>query len=97
MCVTLMSTLFMALLPLLALTILGGLVIVGIRALRGSPAGHSKQTRDQEAWLIQEIYQGLSKMEKRIESLETILLHDERMDRNERDMSRDRARNIPIT
>ncbi len=32
------------------------------------------KSRSEEAMIIQEIYQGLDKMEKRIESLETILM-----------------------
>ncbi len=38
------------------------------------------KSRSEEAMIIQEIYQGLSKMEKRIESLETILMENQGKD-----------------
>ena len=39
------------------------------------------KSRSEEAKIIQEIYQGLDKMEKRIESLETILMDNQGKDR----------------
>jgi hypothetical protein len=74
----------MVLFPLLALTLFGALVVAVVRAFRGNPPRQSKQDREQETGLIQEIYHGLSRTEKRIEVLETILLDDEGMERNER-------------
>ena len=50
------------------------LIIVKIRNTRG-PQGASN---NEEAKVIQEIYQGLSKMEQRIESLETILMEGQK-------------------
>lgn len=38
------------------------------------------KSRSEEAMIIQEIYQGLSRMEKRIESLETILMDNQGKD-----------------
>ncbi len=68
----------------LVLGVLGMLLILGaalivmvvwaIKSLRGDGAGAD------EAQLMQELYQGLSRLEDRVESLETIL-HD-RKDRN---------------
>lgn len=55
-----------------------GVVVWAIKALRGSSAGDSM--RHDEARLMQELYQGLSKLEERVETLETILL-----DRKDRD------------
>ncbi|WP_163337212.1 phage-shock protein [Desulfopila sp. IMCC35008] len=45
----------------------------------------TKNSRTDEAKIIQEIYQGLSKMEQRIEALETILMdsQDKKENRNE--------------
>lgn len=45
----------------------------------------TKSSRTDEAKIIQEIYQGLSKMEERIEALETILMdsQDKKENRNE--------------
>ncbi len=40
------------------------------------------KNRSEEAMIIQEIYQGLSKMETRIESLETILMDNQEKDRH---------------
>jgi len=48
------------------------LVVWGIKAVRRN--GSSDAMRTDEAKLMQEIYQGLSKLEERVESLETILL-----------------------
>ncbi len=54
------------------LLILGAVLIVmvvwAIKALRGNGGGGD------EAQLMQELYQGLSRLEDRVESLETILL-----------------------
>jgi phage shock protein B len=41
------------------------------------------KSRTEEAMIIQEIYQGLSKMEHRIESLETILMDSQEKDRHQ--------------
>jgi len=66
------------LIPVIALVILGGLVITGVRTIKGESPGLSKEERNDETRLIQEIYQGLSRMEERISALETILLDPER-------------------
>lgn len=42
------------------------------------------KSRSEEAMIIQEIYQGLSKMEKRVESLETILMDSQEKDRHKK-------------
>jgi len=53
-----------------------GLVIIGIiRASKsGGLAGKDKQAQAEETRMIQDIYHGLSKMEERVEALETILI-----------------------
>ena len=53
-------------------------VVWAIKAVRGNTTGDAM--RADEAKLMQELYQGLSKLEERVESLETILL-----DRGERE------------
>jgi len=58
---------------LLALIILGVFVLVGIKMVRNGRNKPRKVTEDEEARMIQEIYQGLSRMEQRVEALETIL------------------------
>jgi len=64
----------------LALAIVGSTILMAIRIIKG---GFSRQGQDvdaEEARMIQEMYQGLSRMEKRVEALETILLDKERKD-----------------
>jgi phage shock protein B len=45
--------------------------------------GKEKQLDVEETQIVQEVYRGLANMEKRIESLETILLDRERMRRED--------------
>jgi len=52
--------------------IIGGIFIVALKVLKGSSSG--KEMSADETRLIQEIYNGLTRMEDRIEALETILL-----------------------
>lgn len=60
--------------------ILGGVLIAIVKILKGDRAAAGQRLDAEEARMMQEIYQGLEKMEKRIEALETILLDDERKD-----------------
>jgi phage shock protein B len=59
--------------PILA-AVVGGIFIKTLRILKGIPPQQSKQLRAEETKLMQEIYQGLSRMQERVEVLETILL-----------------------
>lgn len=52
------------------------LIIVKTRGNRSSSGANDSE----EARIIQEIYQGLEKLENRIESLETILMEDQEKD-----------------
>ena len=67
----------------IALAVIGSTILMGIKIIKGgaSPGGQKSQT--EEARTIQEIYQGLARMEERVEALETILLEREK-DRKER-------------
>jgi phage shock protein B len=67
-------TLWVAIIPLT--------VVFIIKILRGGVSKKTPGMADEEARMIQEIYQGLSKMEKRVESLETLLLEKERKDKH---------------
>ena len=58
----------------LALAIIPGAILLAIRFLRG---GQSAGDQAEEAKMIQEIYNSLSRMEERVEALETILLDQE--------------------
>lgn len=59
-----------------------GLIIIGIirAAKSGGLSKKDKQSRAEETKMIQDIYYGLSKMEERVESLETILIERQRKD-----------------
>ena len=57
-----------------------GTILIIIKTRNSRITGSTNQS--EEAMVIQEIYQGLSKMEKRIESLETILMDNQRKDRD---------------
>lgn len=65
-------TLWVAIVPVTVLLI--------IRMIKGGGSKQRSNPADQEARMIQEIYQGLSKMEARVEALETLLLEKERKD-----------------
>ena len=59
-----------------------GLVIIGIirEAKTGGISKKEKQSLSEETKMIQDIYKGLSKMEERVEALETILMDRQRKD-----------------
>lgn len=58
--------------------IIGSFVIAGLKIMKGDSSEQETKLRTQETRLIQEIHQGLSRMEQRVEALETILLDMER-------------------
>ena len=58
----------------LALAIIGGTILAIIRARHGGISRKSRKEQAEEVKMIQEIYQGLSRMQKRVDSLETILM-----------------------
>jgi len=64
----------------MALAVIGGTILMGIKLRHGGVSHKDRKYQAEEAGMIQEIYQGLSRMEKRVEALETIL-----MDRKEKD------------
>lgn len=64
----------------LILVIVGSTILMGIKLFRGKVSKKGQQDHTDEAKMIQEIYRGLSLMEKRVEALETILLERERKD-----------------
>ena len=59
-------------------TLICGTILVIFKNRSGRGAGGA--TDSEEARLIQEIYQGMEKLEKRIDSLETILAADQEKD-----------------
>ncbi len=63
---------------ILVLAIIGSTVLMGIKLLKGGTSRSNQKIQSDEARVIQEIYQGLSRMEKRIEALETLILDHEK-------------------
>ena len=67
----------------LALAVIGSTILMGIKIIKGGASPRGQKSQTEEARTIQEIYQGLARMEARVEALETILLEREK-DRKER-------------
>lgn len=65
---------------ILALAIIGSTILMGIKMIKGGVSRKGQRLETEETRMIQEIYNGLSKMEARVEALETILLDRERKD-----------------
>lgn len=63
--------------PALA-AVVGGIFIKALKIWKGISPEQGQQLQAEEAKLMQEIYQGLSRMQERVEALETILLGRER-------------------
>jgi phage shock protein B len=57
--------------------VIGGTILMSIKLLKG---GTSRKDQAEDSKIIQEIYLGLSRMENRVEALETILLDREKKD-----------------
>lgn len=64
----------------LALAIVGSTLLMAIKILKGGFSRKDQKLQAGEAKMIQEIYQGFSRMEERVEALETIILERERGD-----------------
>jgi len=58
----------------LSIGIVAGTILMGIRMRHDGMSKKSRKDRNDEAKMVQELYRGLSDMEKRVESLETILM-----------------------
>ncbi|UCF55756.1 MAG: phage-shock protein [Deltaproteobacteria bacterium] len=65
----------------LALAIIGSTILMAIKILRGDFSRKGQKFDAEEARKMQEIYQGLSRMEERVEALETIILDSTGKDR----------------
>ena len=64
----------------LALAIIGSTILMAIKILKGEGSPKHQKTMNDEAKMIQEVYQGLARMEERVEALETIILDRGRKD-----------------
>jgi len=64
----------------LCLAIIGVTILMGIKIAKGGFSRKSRQSHTEDAKMIQEMYQGLTRMEERVEALETILMEKTRKD-----------------
>ena len=62
----------------LALAVIGGTILMAIKLIKGGVSRKDQTDMAQEAKMVQEIYQGLSQLEERLDSLETILFDREK-------------------
>jgi phage shock protein B len=67
----------------LALAIIGSTILIAIRIVKGGVSRKGQAYQADESRMIQELYQGLSKMEERVDALETILLDRQRKGKTE--------------
>jgi len=58
--------------------VVGGIVIKALKVVTGSPARGNAHLQAEEAELMQKLYQGMSRLENRVEALETLLLERDR-------------------
>lgn len=66
---------------LLALLIVAGTILMIFRMRQTGFSAKSRSGRNEEATMIQEIYNGLSGMEQRVENLEAILMEQKGRDK----------------
>ena len=57
---------------------IGGLVIGFVKAMKGGAGSKARGQDREETALIQEMHRGLVKMAERVESLETLVVNDDR-------------------
>ena len=62
----------------LPLIIIAGAILLAIKIIKGGASSGDPKEQANETRMIQEIYQGLGRMEERVEALETILLDREK-------------------
>ena len=62
----------------LALAIVAGTILMAIKIIKGGGSPKDQEHLAEEARMVQEMYQGLSGLEERLESLETILFDKEK-------------------
>ena len=58
----------------MALAVIGGTIIMIVKMIRGGGSRKNRQQSSEETKVIQEVFQGLERMEKRVEALETLLM-----------------------
>jgi phage shock protein B len=65
----------------LILAIIGSTILMAIKIIKGGLSRKGQKNQTDETRMIQEIYQGISKMEERVEALETLILDRDRKER----------------
>lgn len=68
--------------------ILGSIFLASLRILKGGGKNATRGVDPDEARLMQEIHQGLQRMEERVESLETLLIEQARARKERAKMER---------
>lgn len=67
---------------ILALALVVGIIVFTIKIIKGGVSRGDREQQNMEAKMVQDIYQGLRQMEERVETLETLLMdQDKRGDR----------------
>lgn len=56
-----------------SLIVIGATILMGIRLIKGGVSRKDRQNEADDAGMVQEIYQKLTRMEERVDALETIL------------------------
>lgn len=65
----------------MALAVIGATILMAIKLRHGGLSRNDRQKQAEETRMIQEIYHGLSRMEQRIDVLETILMDGQGKDK----------------
>jgi len=63
---------------ILAIAAMGGIILFSIKIIKGGFSHQDRQHQTMETKMVQDIYQGLRKMESRVESLETLIMDQDR-------------------
>ena len=66
---------------ILILAIIGSTILMGLKIIKGGATPGGQKSQLKEARVMQEIYQGLARMEERVEALETIIIDREKTER----------------
>ena len=64
----------------MALAVVGGTILLAIRLIKGGGGSEGRHQAAADARMLQEIYQGLARMEERVEALETIIIDTQKKD-----------------
>jgi hypothetical protein len=63
---------------IMILAIIGSTILMGLKIIKGGATRKGQKSQSDEAKITQEIYQGLARMEERVEALETIIIDREK-------------------